>query len=77
MDIKRRVLLTATTLAERIHIDEKTLANWRSAGRGPPYFKIGMRVLYDETDVAQWIETRRVNTTPRPTLVHSFSRRRR
>ena len=35
-------------------ISLKTLANWRSLGLGPPYAKIGGRVLYRTSDVLFW-----------------------
>jgi hypothetical protein len=49
--------------AERLNIRPKTLANWRSGGGGPTYFKIGSRVLYDELDLAEWLESRRRKST--------------
>lgn len=33
-------------LADRWRLSEQTLANWRSAGKGPPYIRVGNRVLY-------------------------------
>lgn len=38
--------LTAKQLAERWHLNEQTLANWRHARRGPRYIKVGSRILY-------------------------------
>ena len=35
---------------------EKTLRNWRSAGRGPSYVMEMGRVKYKKTDLDQWIE---------------------
>jgi hypothetical protein len=34
---------------------EGTLANWRSAGKGPPYVKLGGRVYYRRGDLEHWI----------------------
>jgi hypothetical protein len=38
--------LTTAQLAERWHLRPKTLANWRSMGKGPPYIRVGARALY-------------------------------
>jgi hypothetical protein len=35
-------------------ISLKTMANWRSLGTGPPYSKMGGRVLYRISDVLVW-----------------------
>lgn len=35
-------------------ISIKTLANWRSLGYGPPYSRMGGRVLYRVSDVLTW-----------------------
>ena len=35
-------------------ISLKTLANWRSLGLGPPYSKMGGRVLYRVSEVVVW-----------------------
>jgi hypothetical protein len=35
-------------------ISAKTLANWRSAGTGPAFTKLGGKVLYAITDVLTW-----------------------
>jgi predicted DNA-binding transcriptional regulator AlpA len=40
-------------------IAEQTLANWRSAGTGPPYHKLGGQVRYRITEVAAWVESQK------------------
>jgi hypothetical protein len=40
-------IITPTQLARRWKVAEGTLANWRSQGRGPKYFKAGRRVRYN------------------------------
>jgi hypothetical protein len=54
--------------AERIggNLQPKTLANWRSSGGGPPFYKIGSRVLYDDADVDAWLAARRKTCTSDP-----------
>ena len=54
--------LTAKDLVVRYNgqISVKTLANWRSIGRGPAYTKIGGRVLYSLLDVQDWEAQRQI-----------------
>lgn len=47
-------LLTVTELAARYDKSQSTLANWRSAGIGPAYIKIGKKVFYPEKGVAAY-----------------------
>lgn len=56
------VYLTPSELAQRYKnaITPKTLANWRSAGTGPPFTKVGGKILYALSDVMTWEETRRL-----------------
>lgn len=53
--------LTPKELAARYGgaIAPKTLANWRSQGKGPPYVKLGGRVVYALHDVLEWEKSRR------------------
>ena len=43
--------LTAQVLAERWGVSPKTLANMRYRRKGPAFWKIGGRILYDLNDV--------------------------
>lgn len=49
-------LLTPAELSARYRgtISVRTLANWRSAGVGPAFVKIGGRVLYRMAAVMEW-----------------------
>jgi hypothetical protein len=42
-------------LAERLGVPLKTLAVWRSQGKGPRYVRVGKHVRYDPRDVEAWI----------------------
>jgi hypothetical protein len=42
--------------AAHIRSTESTLANWRCAGRGPKYIKLGGKVLYRRTDLDAFLE---------------------
>lgn len=50
-----QTFLTPSDLAERWHMEVKTLSNWRNLGRGPAYVKLGQgkttRVLYPQEAV--------------------------
>ena len=53
----------AGEVSELLHVGVRTLANWRSDGKGPAFIRTGDRhspVLYREPDVAAWIDSRRV-----------------
>jgi hypothetical protein len=56
----RRIYLTPEQLIRHLHqvfsleVTLKTLANWRSEGRGPAYTKIGGRARYEVRDIARW-----------------------
>jgi hypothetical protein len=56
------LLLGACQVAEWLHVSENTLANWRVAKTGPSYVLVGRKPLYRESDVLEWLETRRRNT---------------
>ena len=38
--------LTSKELSHRWRLSDQTLANWRYAGKGPPFIRVGSRVLY-------------------------------
>lgn len=38
--------LTPKELATRWRLSDQTLANWRHAGKGPRFIRVGTRVLY-------------------------------
>ncbi|MFF9494243.1 helix-turn-helix transcriptional regulator [Streptomyces flaveolus] len=54
--------LTPRQLAEELEVSTHTLANWRWAGVGPRYTKLGdgrtARVRYRRTDVDAWLKAR-------------------
>ncbi len=63
----REVYVTPDKLAKSISrlfdspMTTKTLANWRSAGKGPAFVKMGRRVRYDLREVNRWFEAQRRN----------------
>lgn len=57
-------LLVPADAAAVTGISKKTLANYRSRGGGPPYFKIGGSFIrYDEDDLIAWMRSRRLTST--------------
>ena len=55
-------LLTSDELARILRLRPATLANWRSASRGPAYFRIEGTVRYRMSDVEEWVAARQVET---------------
>ena len=45
--------ITPKELADRWHKSPRTLANQRMKGEGPPYYKIGKKILYDMADIKE------------------------
>jgi hypothetical protein len=54
-EILENRLLTPQDLAREYQIPIKTLANWRSQGKGPAYFKLGKNVRYRGVEVNKWV----------------------
>ena len=50
------------TSDEILRLRPTTLANWRSASRGPAYFRIEGTVRYRISDVEKWLKNRHVET---------------
>jgi hypothetical protein len=55
--------------AAHMGIAVKTLENWRILKAGPPYYKIGNRVLYDSAELDAWLAERRVVPAEKPRRV--------
>lgn len=56
-------LLTQSEAAELLRLSERTLERSRVSGFGPPFCKLGRRVLYRQADLDQWIASRVVPST--------------
>lgn len=46
-------------LEERTGLSPNTLAHFRQTGRGPRWYKLGRRVVYDRADVEAWLEAQK------------------
>ena len=58
-------LATPEDVAEYLHKQVKTLANWRSTGYGPPWKKVGHNIFYDWAQVSAWLEKQSRGSSPR------------
>jgi predicted site-specific integrase-resolvase len=52
--MSERQYLTSKEVADRWRLSDQTLANWRSAGKGPPFIRVGSRVLYPVEGIQAW-----------------------
>ena len=57
-------LLTPGDLEKVYQLPVKTLANWRSQGKGPSYFKLGNKVRYRAIEVEKWIASSKIRIYP-------------
>jgi predicted DNA-binding transcriptional regulator AlpA len=54
-----RPKLDTRKAAEHCGLGHSTLVKYRVFGGGPPFFKIGRRVVYDPHDLDEWLKDRR------------------
>ena len=52
--------------AEYVGSTKSTLEKLRLTGDGPPFIKLGRTVVYDTTDLDQWLASRRRHSTSEP-----------
>ena len=57
------LLLSPREAAEKCHCSISFLAKKRMTGDGPPYIKVGTRVLYTEPALMQWMKSRTRTST--------------
>lgn len=57
------MLQNSDTTAEQLKLSPKTLAKWRVYGQGPAFYKVGRRVMYDRSEVQNWLEGQRRAST--------------
>ena len=41
--------------------DRAKLAQWRHKGMGPPFYKLGRKIIYRGADLNEWAEANRVD----------------
>ena len=54
-------ILTMAEVSALTRLPISTLRYYRSKGVGPPSFRMGRRVVYDEDDVLDWVQGHRDN----------------
>jgi predicted site-specific integrase-resolvase len=59
--------LNQNQLAERLNISPRTLERWRWLGEGPPFLKIGGRVVYRLEDIERYEADKLRGSTTAPT----------
>ena len=55
--------INRTATATALNISPRTLEKWAVTGEGPPFYKLGGRVLYDIEDIETWVSSRRRSST--------------
>lgn len=56
--------LTTQRLAEEIGVHRATLAKWRMERRGPPFTRLGRRILYNIDSFQSWLARTEVSPVP-------------
>jgi predicted DNA-binding transcriptional regulator AlpA len=59
-------LLTAAEAARLLRLSERSLERLRCQGFGPKFVKLKRRVLYQQSDLDEWIAARVVASTSQP-----------
>jgi predicted DNA-binding transcriptional regulator AlpA len=57
------LLLSAPQAADRLNLSASTLAKLRLSGEGPPFSKLGRRVVYKDEDLQTWVSANRYRST--------------
>lgn len=52
--------MTTEELAESLGVHPTTLVKWRGARKGPPFTRLGHRILYNVARFTQWLEQQEV-----------------
>jgi len=51
----------ARSAAKRLNLAEQTLSNWRYLRKGPPYIRIGGKIVYREADLVVFENRNRID----------------
>jgi excisionase family DNA binding protein len=52
-------LWTVADLARFLGVPVNTIYKWRTSGEGPPAYRVGKHLRFDERQVHEWLSTRR------------------
>lgn len=61
---ENEILRTTRQVADQLGVKPKTLANWRSMGIGPRWFRVGGRVMYRQAEIDRWLAECEASTGP-------------
>lgn len=56
-------LITSADMAMMLHINPRTLENWRSMGLGPNYVKLGKKAFYTAESFNKYVAANIVKTS--------------
>jgi Helix-turn-helix domain len=56
--------LTTAEVAALCRTSPETVRFWRYVGKGPQWFKVGRKVLYDATVVEEWLRDAQQHSGP-------------
>ncbi len=56
-------LFDVIAVSEWLGVSTSTLAKWRLRGTGPPFLKVGKRILMRKSDLDKWLDCRRRHST--------------
>ncbi len=49
---------TLDELCEKVHVSRETVHTWRKRGTAPKAYVIGRHLLFEESDVREWLDAR-------------------
>lgn len=55
---RAKITISEADAAKEIGVHVRTLRNWRRAGEGPDFLKIGRIIRYRPVDLETWAETK-------------------
>lgn len=58
-----KLVIPQADAAKALDVSERTLERWRVEGRGPRFIKLGKLVSYTETDLRDFVERGRRQST--------------
>lgn len=66
--VGKSVLWTPDQCAEVLGVSVTTLKKWRHERSGPPFYRVGRLIRYNNREVARWLVARR-RGMPQPKIV--------
>jgi excisionase family DNA binding protein len=52
--------LTTSGVAKLLGVSSRTVEGWRLKSQGPPYTRLGGRIVYSRAEVNRWLDGRTV-----------------